>query len=68
MMSLVNMSVFVQALQAKATAHLVQALLTSEAGQDGMLQGIKQALANKPQLREALATLLHNKAGYQDNK
>lgn len=62
------MSVFVQALQAKATTHLVQALLTSEAGQEGMLQGIKQALANKPQLRETLATLLQDKVGHQDNK
>lgn len=67
-MSLVSLSVCVQALQAKATSQLVQALLTSEAGQDGMLQGIKQALANKPQLREALATLLQDKAGHQDNK
>ena len=43
-----------QALQAKATSHVVQSLIESEAGQAGLVQGLQQALADRPELREVL--------------
>ncbi len=44
---------------------MVQALLTSEAGQDGIMQGLQQALVDKPELKNALNQLLNGKNGQQ---
>lgn len=50
----------VQALEAKATSHMIQALLDTEAGQLGLVQGLQQALAERPKLRDALNKVLNN--------
>ena len=52
-----------QALQVKATSHLVQALFTSETGQKGILQGLQQVLREKPQLKDAISSLLNDTNG-----
>ena len=53
----------VQALQAKATSHVVQSLIESEAGQAGLVQGLRQALAERPELREVLNKALSSSPG-----
>ena len=53
-----NMLLFVQSLEAKATARLVQTLTESTGGQAGVLQGLQHALKEQPDLREALKQLL----------
>ena len=52
------MLLFVQGLEAKATARLVQSLTESTGGQAGVLQGLQHALKEQPDLREALQKLL----------
>ena len=54
-----------QALEVKATSHMVQALLDTEAGQLGLVQGLQQALAGKPQLREALNKVISSGSAQQ---
>ena len=49
-----------QALEVKATSHMIQTLLDTEAGQLGLVQGLQQALADRPQLRDALNKVLNN--------
>ena len=49
-----------QALQARGTSALVQSLLSSEVGEKGLVQGLQQALSDRPQLRTALEKLLQN--------
>lgn len=49
-----------QALEAQATATLVQSLMESSAGQAGVLRGLQKALSEQPQLREGLRQLLQH--------
>lgn len=52
--------VCMQAVQAKVTSHIVQALVQTDAGQSGLLQGLQQALADRPELKTVLNKVLHN--------
>lgn len=54
------MLLFVQSLEAQATARLVQSLTESTGGQAGVLQGLQHALKEQPDLREALKQLLQD--------
>ena len=49
-----------QALQTRGTSALVQSLLSSEAGEKGVVAGLEKALGNKPHLRSALEKLLQS--------
>ena len=49
----------VQALQVKATSHLVKALTSTEAGQLGLLQGLQRAMSEDPGLKHALSQLVN---------
>ena len=51
-----------QALEAQATAALVQTLMESTAGRAGVLTGLEKALTEQPQIRDGLRQLLQHQS------